>query len=1139
MGFRLLSLVFCFGLCGTLLCQSIEIKIVDSETQEALVYANCSLVNNRQLGYSTDPQGVVSIAIENKKFIFPNDTIICTYLGYEDLMIPIDLTSAQKLTYEMHSSSVALAEIEVTAIAKNYTGLEIVKKAIKTIKANYNQKPVYLNAFYRELIYEDKTCIQLNEAFTQLHYTGYKPKGRFQKKPFRHYWKDVVYGATWEYGFGKYLFQQSQSFYYFNTKSDQAKIVDSRASQNWSAIGMEPAPHGGPLSLMAADKVKFKYDFLDKKNFDKYYYNYDKAVYHKGNLCYLIKFHPRATDKRVSQNISKKMDFAIYAGQLYVDINSFAIIGFECQTSELADISIYKGRPYRTEVKVDYQELDGKWCIGNIVTNQFNKYSFRGKEYNYVCTRELLVDTLINTGVIKLPAHNLLEHQHKATLRLFQDSYDNNNWLQLQVQRNYPPLKQQDLRDLEKTISLPDQCQERFVRKELSSPKVKLTNDTLIMHSDTLIDSYHMRSIDAFTTEDYLKEENKYFRNYMIPSRLERKKFYKAAQSIVNSADSSNEFEINDLKYFWNDDNVLFRYNKYGVIEKILDHANEKDSTGYSLSYFDVDPTNKILVKGLSHLDSVGMKVQLIDIVNQNMIYELNKVYDIQWLSGTECFYSTENTSRRANRLHYLNFKNKLDTVLLEESDNTFDLEFSYSVPDSILLVNSESANETDVFFLNINSPNFNLKKLTPSIEGHKYVVQYNKGTFFILTNFEAPNFKVMSCTMDSTSIENWKAVIAERPEVAILDIKRSSNYLILKTIENSNMTIESYSIANKELKTIELEDEYMSLSVNGNSSKNDNIKISYSSPRIPNTTIDYQLASSDTTTVSKLKLKSEIDLDHYEIKKLFVPTTSDEQIPLTIYCNKKSNDLHKGMILKVYGAYGATRQPSFQLDEMVMMDKGFSFAIAHVRGGGAKGEKWYQEGKLLSKINSMEDYINCAEFLISEGYTTSDFLVSYGQSAAGIIQGYVINENPGLFKAMILDYPFLDVINTLSDKSLPLSTQEMKEWGNLDLLDNYNYIKAYSPFQNIRPNLYPNLLFYAGYKDFQSPYWQIAKHVLKLRDTNTGDRDILLSTNLNGGHFQDRNIMQKASMNYAFVVESLFGSIEEFNKIIITDSIK
>ena len=239
-------------------------------------------------------------------------------------------------------------------------------------------------------------------------------------------------------------------------------------------------------------------------------------------------------------------------------------------------------------------------------------------------------------------------------------------------------------------------------------------------------------------------------------------------------------------------------------------------------------------------------------------------------------------------------------------------------------------------------------------------------------------------------------------------------------------------------------------------------------------------------------------------------------------------------MVLMVHCLY-----LNFEPEELVLLNKGFTIVHAHVRGSRAKGDLWYQQGKLLNKKNSFNDYISCANYLIENGYTTPAYLVGYGQSAGGLIMGYVINERPDLFKAIILDYPYLDVINTMISEKLPLTTSELKEWGNLKEKAHFENIKSYSPYQNIKPQTYPNLFFFAGLKDFQTPYWQIAKTVAKLRTNNKGENDILLKTNLSGGHLGigGENWLKKSAYQYAFIIRSLFGSMEEFEGKISTRS--
>ena len=284
-----------------------------------------------------------------------------------------------------------------------------------------------------------------------------------------------------------------------------------------------------------------------------------------------------------------------------------------------------------------------------------------------------------------------------------------------------------------------------------------------------------------------------------------------------------------------------------------------------------------------------------------------------------------------------------------------------------------------------------------------------------------------------------------------------------------------------------------------------DSLTFTFSSPAIPPTTFCYKFSNQNLTEVSKLKLKNSNYYEYTTVKRLWAKSNDGTKIPITILRSNAYSTKNSGLILKTYGAYGANTTPSFSAIDAVMMRQGYNIAYAHVRGESILGPSWYKSGREFNKKNSIADYLACAEHLIQEGITSSNKLIGYGNSAGGIVVAQTINEKPELFHTVILDHPYLDVINTMMNDSLPLTIDEYKEWGNPQNKEVYDYIMGYSPYQNIQPNTYPNVLFLASYQDYRTPIWQIAKHVAKLRANNLWNTKILFMTDMNSGHLGNR----------------------------------
>ena len=510
--------------------------------------------------------------------------------------------------------------------------------------------------------------------------------------------------------------------------------------------------------MTAADKVKYLYDFLDKKNFDQYNYRLNRVNYYNGELCYIISFYPKTQKKAVHQNISKKMNYAIFAGNLYIGINTFAIVGFECQTSNIADFRIYeKHLPFKTEVKVDYQKKDTKWYLAKIKTNQIHRLKHKNKTILYECDRELVVNNIITNNV--LPFNNreqLLEQKNYATIRFFSDIYKEKIWEKLSQQKHYPTLNTKAKKDLETNQPLKVQFKERFNQKTLEPPKFNREISYIYLHGDTLIDAYKGLEKSNPKTIQYLKEENKYFRNYMISSRKGRKRYHHIVNLIVKEDTARYPYVINDFAYFWDDSStdfpVLYRKNEAGTKEFVLDVSTQIQGTNQYLTKYEISPNNQIIAFSLGNIDSVGHTVYVQKVGNNQMISKVHKVDDFKWFGNQIITYSSQNNQRRVNKLHAYHINQQEDVLLFEEKDTTYELNIDLDKAQKYLLVTSESLDETEIRFARIQEGIPKLTTFLPRIKGHKYSIFPEEKRFLILTNWKAPNFRLMETPITNTS---------------------------------------------------------------------------------------------------------------------------------------------------------------------------------------------------------------------------------------------------------------------------------------------------------------------------------------------------------------------------------------------------
>ena len=443
--------------------------------------------------------------------------------------------------------------------------------------------------------------------------------------------------------------------------------------------------------------------------------------------------------------------------------------------------------------------------------------------------------------------------------------------------------------------------------------------------------------------------------------------------------------------------------------------------------------------------------------------------------------------------MHYRNIGANTDTILYTEADPKFDVEVSKK--DGQIYCTVQSKTENEIYLIPSGLKNPELKLICKRKPGTLVTVKADE-TLYLLKNDENNN-----CTIEQLDFDNPDVLLSNikiDPDDYIIDILPLKDAIVANTYTNSIPKLKYFDKVDRLWQEIDFDfglGDYNLISAE----EDTNIFVfSFSSPAHPFTKYRYEIEKSK---LKKLTTDGLVHPRYYKnvsTKRLWAKSYDGVQIPITLIQNPKKN---VGLILKAYGAYGAITTPSFDARDAILLEQGYSIAYAHVRGESILGLSWYKSGRELLKENSILDYLSCAEYVIKQKLTTADNLVGYGQSAGGLIIGQPINLKPELFKTVILDHPYLDVVNTMMNDTLPLTIDEYKEWGNPTNLDTYNYLLNYSPYQNISPQKYPNVLLVASYKDYRTPIWQISKYLVNLRENNLSDTNILLLTDMNSGH--------------------------------------
>ncbi|MGZ5245611.1 MAG: S9 family peptidase [Flavitalea sp.] len=451
---------------------------------------------------------------------------------------------------------------------------------------------------------------------------------------------------------------------------------------------------------------------------------------------------------------------------------------------------------------------------------------------------------------------------------------------------------------------------------------------------------------------------------------------------------------------------------------------------------------------------------------------------------------------------HLLGTDPSQDVLVYEEKDNTFSVQVKRSRSDKYIFIVSElNQVSTEYKYLDASNPTAAFKMFLPR-ERQVYEVDHAGDKFYIMTDKDAPNFRIMTTDENNTAFTNWKEMIPQRDNVLIADFTLFKDFVVLQEMKDALNQVRVIKPSSNQDYYISFDESVFTSRINYNPEYNSNtVRISYTSPTTPNSVIDVNMD----TKAQEVKKVTEVigyDKSKYQAERIWATSSDGVKIPVSLVYKKGMEKNSKNpLLLYGYGSYGYNSDPGFSSTVVSLLDRGFIYAIAHIRGGQEMGRQWYDNGKMGKKKNTFQDFIDCGEFLVKENYTSKEHLYANGGSAGGLLMGAVVNMRPDLFHGVIAEVPFVDVITTMSDESIPLTTQEYKEWGNPNVKEEYAYMKSYSPYDNVEKKEYPNMLVTTGLHDSQVQYFEPAKWVAKLREYKTGNNVLFFRTNMDAGH--------------------------------------
>ena len=660
---------------------------------------------------------------------------------------------------------------------------------------------------------------------------------------------------------------------------------------------------------------------------------------------------------------------------------------------------------------------------------------------------------------------------------------------------------------------------ERMLKSlDIKPPVAKKISKKLEIHDDVRVDNYFwMNNREDKDVINYLKAENTYCDAMMAHTKDFQKELFEELKARIKEDDSSVPYKYNGYWYI-----TKFKKGKnYPIYTRKKDHLEAKEELLFDCnkmaeghSYFklvgiSVSPDNKKVSYGI---DTTGRRNYTIHIKNiaSGKLFT-NKIEQTtgssSWANDNETLFYTkkDNQTLRAFQVYRHQLGNGLDRLVYEEVDTTFGVAVYKSKSRKYIIIACYSTTTNEYHILNANKPNADFKIFSRRQKGLEYSISHYKDHFYILTNKDkAINFKLMKTPEAKTSTDNWENLVSHRKDTLIESVDIFKDFFVLSERTNGLNLIRIKRWDAKEDYYLPFNSEtYTAYTTTNIDFDTELLRYGYNSMVTPASIIEFNMRTKTSTVLKEQEvLDKTFNKDNYIEERLWATAKDGTKIPMSVVYKKGVVKNGKNPVLQyAYGSYGSTVDPYFSTIRLTLLNRGFVYVISHVRGGEYLGRNWYEKGKLLQKKNTFTDFIACSEYLIKELYTSPKHLYAMGGSAGGLLIGAVINIRPKLYNGVIAAVPFVDVMTTMLDDSIPLTTGEYDEWGNPNDRVYYNYMKSYSPYDNVKRKPYPHMLVTAGFYDSQVQYWEPAKWVAKLRELKTGANTLFLRTNIDAGH--------------------------------------
>ncbi|HRG08911.1 MAG TPA: S9 family peptidase [Cyclobacteriaceae bacterium] len=638
---------------------------------------------------------------------------------------------------------------------------------------------------------------------------------------------------------------------------------------------------------------------------------------------------------------------------------------------------------------------------------------------------------------------------------------------------------------------------------------------------------------------NYLTAENDYLKASLKHTEALQEKIYNEIIGRIKQTDESVPYKDNGYWYYTRYEEgkeypiYCRKKGSLEATEEILLNVNDmaKGHSYYSITGLSVSEDNNLLAYAEDSVSRRRYTVYIKDLRTGNLVEEPvpNTEGQVTWANDNKTFFYTKKDSATLRSRwiikHKIGTSYKNDAVVSEELDETFYTGIYKTKSKKFLVIWAGSTLTSSYQILDANTPDGKFKEFTPRERGLEYSIEHYKDKFYVVTNLDALNFRLMETPDTKTAKVNWKDKIPHRKDTLLQGIEIFKDYMVLSERANANTLMRVIDQKNNTHHYLNFGEAaytiYPSINIDFDTEL---LRYGYTSMTTPSSTYDYNMKTKARTLLKQQEVVGGYNPEDYQTERLWATADDGTQIPMSIVYKKgMKKDGTNPTLIYGYGSYGSSMSPTFSSTRLSLLNRGFVYAIAHIRGGQEMGRQWYEDGKMFKKKNTFTDFIDCSEFLIAEKFTSPEKLFASGGSAGGLLMGAVVNMRPDLYKGVIAAVPFVDVVTTMLDESIPLTTGEFDEWGNPTNPESYMYMLEYSPYDQVKPQNYPNMLVTTGFHDSQVQYWEPAKWVAKLRELKTDDNKLFLRTNMETGHGGTTGrfkVYRETAQEYAFLID-------------------